>query len=269
MTGNFMSRIIQKFKQNEGALAIGIVPGYPDLETSFEIVKAIISGGADILEMSSSFSDPIADGPTLQQAHAQVLKQGISKSQVFDFYKKIRGNYPELPMFVIEYSNIVYTNGIENYYEKLKASGVDLILIPDIPLEEIKPYSAAAKKYGIEQSYIAAPTTNNERLKKIIPNVNGFIYVATITGITGARKKVEDETKKLLQRIKKQTNIPLVAGFGISKPEHVKIALKSGADGVVICSQIINIINKNLKNKKKMLNEIEKFVGEMKKACKV
>ncbi|MFH1564463.1 MAG: tryptophan synthase subunit alpha [bacterium] len=262
-----MSLIDKKFKPNQGTLAIGTVPGYPDMETSFEIVKAIVSGGADILEMSSSFSDPIADGPTLQQAHAQILKHGVTKAQVFNFYKKIKKNYPEIPIFVIEYSNIVYTNGIDNYYKKLKEGGVDLLLIPDVPLEELKPYSAAAKTYGIGQSYIAAPTTDNERLKKIIPNVNGFIYVATVTGITGARKNVEDETKKLLRRIKTQTKIPLVAGFGISKPEHVKTALKSGADGVVICSQIINIINKNLKNKKKMLSEVEGFVKEMKKAC--
>jgi tryptophan synthase alpha chain len=264
-----MSLIDKKFKQNKNVLAMGIVPGYPDLETSFEIVKAIVSGGADILELSSSFSDPVADGPTLQQAHAKVLKKGVTKAQIFDFYKKIKNAYPNLPTFVIEYSNIVYRNGIEYYYKKLSESGIDLILIPDVPLEEIKPYSAAAKKYGIEQSYIVAPTTGNERLKKIIPMVKGFIYVATVTGITGARKDVEDETKKLLQRIKECTKIPLVAGFGISKPEHVKIALQSGADGVVICSQMLDIINDNLEDKNKMLGEVEKFVGEMKTACNV
>jgi tryptophan synthase alpha chain len=276
-----MSRITQKFKQNnyltppnppyqggDGILAVGIVPGYPDLKTSFEIIKAIVEAGADILELSASFSDPVADGPTLQQAHAHVLRQKISKAQVFDFYKKIRKNYPDLPMFVIEYANIIYRHGIDNYYKKLKQSGIDLILIPDVSLEELKPYSAVAKKYGIDQSYIVAPTTDNKRLKKIAPHVKGFIYVVTITGITGARKRVEQETKKLLQRINRATKIPLLAGFGISKPEHVKATLKSGADGVVTCSQVLNIINKNIDSKKKMLKELDNFVKKMKKATK-
>jgi len=139
----------------------GIVPGYPDLETSFRIAQTIIKSGADILELSASFSDPVADGPTLQQAHAQVLKQGINKDQIFDLYKKIHDFSPKTPLFVIEYANCVYSPGIDDYYKKLAESGIDALLIPDLSIEEATPFLKVAEKYGIDQIFIVAPTTPN------------------------------------------------------------------------------------------------------------
>lgn len=165
---NRLDRIFQKNKEsNQGVFMAGIVPGFPDLETSLEIAKTIIESGADILELSASFSDPIADGPTLQQAHQQVLKQGITKVQVFELYKKIRGAFSNTPLFVIEYANCVYRPGINEYYRQLAESGVDGLLIPDLSLEEAEPFLEAANAHKISQIFIVAPTTPNKRVIKL------------------------------------------------------------------------------------------------------
>ena len=264
---NKLSNIFQRTQQSQqGIFMAGIVPGYPNLKTSFEIAKTVIKAGADILELSSSFSDPVADGPTLQQAHAQVLQQGISKAQIFQLYKKIRIFSPSTPLFVIEYANCVYRPGINNYYQNLANSGVDALLIPDLSLEEAVPFLKAAQEYNINQVFIIAPTTPKERLSKISKTSSGFLYLVTITGVTGQREIFLQETAELIQKVKQTTDLPLIAGFGISKPQHVQQALLSGADGVVTCSAIINLINQHLDQERIMLKELSDYIQQMKKS---
>src|SRR3989344_1923952 len=157
-----MLKINEKFKElalkKEGALIIGTVPGYPDLKTSFQIIKKIVSSGADILELSSSFSDPIADGSTLTDAHQKVLDLGITKKQLFDFYKKITTSF-DIPIFIIEYANIVYKIGPDKYFGQLKACWIDTVIIPDIPLEELGPFYRLAAKNQVNLALIIAPTS--------------------------------------------------------------------------------------------------------------
>jgi len=254
----------QKVQQNQqGIFMAGIVPGYPNIQTSFEIAKTVIRAGADILELSASFSDPVADGPTLQQAHSKVLQQGISKAQIFQLYKKIRAFSPNTPLFVIEYANCVYRPGINNYYQNLANSGVDALLIPDLSLEEASPFLKAAREHKINQVFIIAPTTPKERLVEISKVSSGLLYLVTITGVTGQKEVFLQETATLIQKVKQATDLPLIAGFGISKPQHVQQALSAGANGVVTCSAIINLINQCLDEKQVMLKKLSSYIQEM------
>lgn len=265
-----MNKISEKFRElalkKEGALVIGTVPGYPDLETSFEIIKKIVNSGADILELSSSFSDPIADGPTLTHAHQRFLELGITKNQIFNFYRKITASF-NIPIFVIEYANIIYKIGLDKYFRQLKKSGIDTLIIPDVPLEELKLFYDSAEKNEICLAMLVAPTSSDKRIKLISHKSKTFIYCVLVTGVTGARKEMSADTINFIKHTRKLTKLPLISGFGISQPEHIKILFEYNVDGFVICSKIIDIINKNLSNRKTMLGDLEKYISSMKRAC--
>ncbi len=262
-----MYNIEKKFKElalkKEGALVIGTVPGYPDLKTSFKIIEKIVNSGADILELSSSFSDPIADGPTLTAAHQKVLNSGITKKHIFDFYKKVTTSF-DIPIFVIEYANIVYKIGLDKYFKQLRKSGIDTVVIPDIPLEELEPFYHSAAKNDVNLALIIAPTSPDERIKRIAKKSKAFVYCVLITGVTGTRKTINTATIDFIKRARKSVVLPLVAGFGISQPEHIKLLSKHNVDGFIVCSKVIDIINKNVSNKEKMLNELGTYVSTLK-----
>lgn len=264
-----MNKIENKFKEladkKEEALIIGTVPGYPDLKTSFEIVKKIVASGADILEFSSSFSDPIADGPTLTHAHQKLLDSGITKNQIFDFYKKITNNF-DIPVFVIEYANIIYKIGPDKYFRKMNDCGIDTVIIPDMPLEELPLFSNSAANDNVDLALIISPTSSDERIKAIAKKSKGFVYCVLITGVTGAKKNVSANTLNFIKNITKLIDLPIAAGFGISQPGHIKTLKKFGINGFITCSKIIDIINKNLSNRKILLEELGSYVSDMKTA---
>lgn len=272
LSDGMSNKIKEKFKElsskKEIALIIGTVPGYPDLETSFEIIKAIKDGGADILELSASFSDPVSDGPTLAQAHQKFLSQGMSKNQMFGFYKKLHDKL-DVPTFIIEYANIIYKINPERYFRRLKKSGIGNIVIPDVSLEEMGIFSLATAENQINQSLIISPTSPLIRAKKIAEFSKDFVYAVSITGVTGARKSIKPETIRYLKNLTKTVKLSVVVGFGINTPEQIEILKKCGISGVVICSAIINLINKNLTDKTKMFKELKNYVGLLKKATKL
>ena len=263
------NKIKEKFEElshkNELALIIGVVPGYPDLKTSFEIIKTIKNSGVDILELSASFSDPIADGPTLTQAHQKLLAQKITKDQMFKFYKKISDAF-DMPTFIIEYANIVYKIRPDEYSYKLKTSGINNIVIPDIPLEELDLFNKGMTKNHIDQALIISPVSPAKRIRKILRTSKGFIYAVSVTGVTGERKSIEPQTITFLKNVRKKTKLPIVVGFGINNTEQIKTLTNCNVNGVIVCSAIINLINKNLDNKKKMFNELKNYIKKLKKA---
>jgi tryptophan synthase alpha chain len=267
MTNNINKKFEELKNKKEIALIIGTVPGYPDIKTSFEIIKVIEESGADILELSASFSDPVADGPTLTEAHQKFLSQGINKDQMFDFYKKISDQL-KIPAFIIEYANIIYKMTPDKYFSQLGRSGIGNIVIPDVSLEEMDLFNAAAAKNQIEPALIVSPTSPVNRVKKIAESSKSFVYAVSITGVTGARKSIEPKTIKYLTNLKKIIDLPIIVGFGISQPDQIKVLKKCGINGVIVCSAIINLINKNLSDKTKMLKELKKYIGELKLATK-
>lgn len=259
----------QKLKKTkEKALVPFVVAGDPDYKTSLEIAKTIINSRADILELGFCFSEPIADGPTIQTAGVRALKAGANTDRNFNFIGQIRKFNNKIPIGILIYANLIYQRGIEKFYRDAKESGIDSVLVADLPIEEAEPYVKAARKHKVDTVFIVSPLTSNERLKKITKKDRGFVYVVSRLGVTGARQDLQQGTLQLLKRIMPQTKLPLCVGFGISKPEHVKQVCNAGADGAIVGSAIVNIIEKNLKSKKIMMKKIEAYVREMKKAAK-
>ena len=257
-------------------LITGIVPGYPNTPTSLSIAQTLLDSGADILELSASFSESIADGKTLQLAHNAVLASGFTKSEAFDLYKKIKGlqalSLLPAPLFLIEYANIIYHYGIDAYYKKVAEVGINYVLIPDVPLEEAIPFVEAAQKHGIAHIFMLAPTTPDERVKKSVElakrattkqPLSTFLYLVSVTGVTGSRTDLRKETVDFIRRIRSLTDLPLIVGFGISKQEHIKAVTDAGADGIVTCSAIVDIVHNLRDEKDKMLRAIAGYVKNL------
>lgn len=234
----------------EKFIALGLVPGYPSLASSYKIAEILIKNKVDIVEFSASFSEPVADGPVLAKAHLKVIKNKITKKQIFDFYKKLRQNHQNQFFFVIEYANIIYHQGIENYYKKLAQAKIDALLIPDVPLEEILPYKKMAEKYQVGQVLIVSPNLKKNHILEIAKVSEPFIYLTAVTGVTGKRKTVEKSTLDFIKNVKKLTKKPLIVGFGIQYLAQAKQIFNAGASGIVICSKLVGMKDDYQKIKK-------------------
>ncbi|WP_150463318.1 tryptophan synthase subunit alpha [Francisella sp. XLW-1] len=255
-------------KRNEGAFIPFVTIGDPNKELSFEIIDTLVSSGADALELGIPFSDPLADGPTIQEANIRALESGVTPKDCFDILTKIRVKHPHVPIGLLLYANLVYANGIENFYQKCLAAGVDSILIADVPAHESKEFRDIAKKVGISQIFIAPPDASETTLKQISELGSGYTYLLSRVGVTGAETAANMPVKDVLAKLREYNAPKPVLGFGISKPEQVQQAIKAGAAGAISGSATVKIIQTNLSNKEKMLSELECFVKEMKAATK-
>jgi tryptophan synthase alpha chain len=241
------------------------VIGDPDYKTSLAIVKKAIDAGADILELGIPFSDPIADGPTIQKADVRSLKHGMTVKKALAFIKEIK-KHKDIPIGLLMYYNLIYQYGTEKFFRDFHRAGVNSVLVADLSIDDADEVVGPARNAGLDTVFMVTPNTGQERLKAIASKTTGFIYAVSLLGVTGARTKLSGSVKELVERIKKQTDVPVCVGFGISKPEHAAEVAKAGADGVIIGSKIVGLIEANLKNKKKCLSEISKFIDAVKSA---
>ena len=243
-----------------------VVLGDPDFETSLEIIRTLIASGADALELGFAFSDPIADGPVIQEADQRALASGMDTDRNFELLKKIRSLDAQIPISLLIYSNLILQFGIDRFYKKCAECGVDAVLASDVPVEESKPFLACAKKFGVHQIFLVTPNETEARLKKILAVSNGYVYVVAVLGVTGARENVQSMAKGLLQKLRKKTKLPLLVGFGISRPEHVAEVIASGADGAIVGSAIVKKIGENLSDRGMLLRELKDFASGLKSA---
>ncbi|MAG91572.1 tryptophan synthase subunit alpha [Candidatus Woesearchaeota archaeon] len=258
--------VFKKLKsKKQGALIAFTVIGDPNYKTSLEIVKKIIDAGADILELGLPFSDPIADGPTIQSANLRALNNGINTDKAFDFVKEIR-NYSDIPVGILTYYNLVYQRGINKFYSDAKEVGVNSILISDLPIEESEIISKYSKENKVDTVFMISQLTDDDRIKKIAEKTTGFIYAVARLGVTGAQSSLEESTLTMVKNIRNLTSNPVCVGFGLSKPSQVSDIIKAGADGAIIGSAIVDLIAKNLDNKEEMLSKVQNYVGELKKS---
>ena len=261
-----MSRIERVFQHKRSTAFIGFtVAGDPDKDRSVRIAKSLIDGGTDILELGVPFSDPVADGQTIQKADERALAAGTTPDTVFLIVRELRA-YSDVPIVFLTYYNIVYRRGIEQFYREAHDAGVDGILIADMPVEESDEVVDIATRYGIDPIFLVTQTTSDERMVAIVHRARGYLYLVSVLGVTGARERVSDEALTLLHRVRRRTTLPLALGFGISTPEHVKTCADAGADGVIVGSAIVSIVEKNLGDIPLMERELRQYVERMKAA---
>ncbi len=267
-----MDRYAALFSQlkesNEGAFVPFVMIGDPDPDTSFEIICQLIDSGADALELGFPYSDPIADGPTIQKAAIRALEAGTTPSHCFDILAKVRHRYPDIPIGLLLYSNLVLAKGNETFYQHAKKAGVDSILIADVPFREVEPFKNAANSADIAQILIAPPNASDEALQEVANASNGYTYVLGRAGVTGAETDANLDAQALLDKLKQANSAPTLLGFGISRPEQVRQAIGAGADGAISGSATVNVIEKHLGSKQQLLSNLDDFVQSMKAATK-
>ena len=245
-----MDRIADAFsraKAEERTLFVSyLCAGDPDPQTSFEACRTLIDSGVGLLELGVPFSDPLADGKTNQHAAERALAAGMTQEKVFELVKQIR-EISEVPIVFYTYYNLIYAYGEKHYAEMARAVGVDGMLVLDLPPEEAGSWIQVCAETGLKTVFILAPTTPPERVEKIANVATGFLYYVSQLGVTGVRDSLASDMGEKVSEIRRHTDLPLVVGFGISKPEHVK-AVGEVADGVVVGSALVNCLANNADN---------------------
>jgi tryptophan synthase alpha chain len=242
-----MSRYEAMFRRlgNQGAFGGFVMLGDPSMEESGIMLDALVEGGADMVEVGIPFSDPIADGPTIQAAADRALAAGATPAECFEVLAAFRARHPDVPVGVLTYANLVLARGRDAFYRSCAEAGVDSVLVADAPVFEAGPFAEAARAHGIEPVLIAAPNTPAETLRQVAVIGQGYTYCVARAGVTGAETEMQLNHGELFARLEEYRAPPPVLGFGISKPEHVRAALAAGAKGVISGSAIVRLIERD------------------------
>jgi tryptophan synthase alpha chain len=253
--------------RGEGAHMPHVYYGDPHEEFSLRLLETLVENGADILEFGIPFSDPTADGPTFQAVCERALENGMTPGRCIEGIRKLRAKGIENPIVVTTYYNIPYVMGVGNFLNRIKKAGAQAIIVPNVPVEEADVLLAEGKKSVIHPIFQIAPTTTEDRLKKIADIASGFLYVIGVEGVTGVRESLGDSTLKLVERVRRHTDMPLMAGFGISTRKQAAAVVEAGADGAIAGSAYARVYEKNLENPEATLPQIAGLVGHIKQGC--
>jgi tryptophan synthase alpha chain len=241
-----MSRYEQLFERldavKRGALVPFVMLGDPDLAGCWDIVAALVEAGADALELGIPFSDPVADGPVIQAAAARALASGVTPEDCFRLLKQIRDRYPELPIGVLTYGNLVAQGDSERFYAGLANAGVDSILLADIPGVELRPFIDLAQRFGLAPILVVPPNATASCIERVAQWGKGYTYVLGRAGVTGTHSAMQRPANDLIRSLKQAGAPPALLGFGISTPAHVRSAIESGARGAIVGSAVVAII---------------------------
>jgi tryptophan synthase alpha chain len=278
-------------KQNRAALIPFFVIGDPDFETSLTIVKTAIDAGADILELGIPFSDPIADGPTIQKADIRAMRSGMNLQKALEFIRKVK-EYRDIPIGLLMYYNLIQQYGrhvgrghrgegrgenspaprppgpvpFHGFFQDFHAAGVNSVLVADLSIDDADEVIAPARAAGLDTVFMATPNTESERMKQIASKTTGFIYTVSLLGVTGSRQALSSAVEGLIRQLKDLTNVPICVGFGVSTPEHARTIAGAGADGVIIGSRLVAMIESHLDDPSAAMAEIAQFLGQVKTA---
>ncbi len=248
-----MTRISETFTQlrdrGEGALIAYITVGDPHPNKTPRLISALIDGGADVIELGIPFSDPIADGPTIQNAVSRSLASGARPLDALNIARTIHERY-DTPLVLMTYYNPIYRIGLSKFLGLAKDSGISGIVVPDLPVEESEDYKKVCVAAGIDTIFPASPSTTPERLEQILAKTSGYLYLISLYGVTGLRAAVADSALALIRKYNEliSGSVPLAVGFGISKPEHVRQIIGAGADGAIVGSAFVSLIGKYSRN---------------------
>lgn len=266
MSNRYQSCFESLKQKQQGAFVPFVMLGDPNLELSYQIITRLIDNGADALELGIPFSDPIADGPVIQKAAIRALDNGATVAKCFDLIANIRKDYPDIPVGLLVYSNLVVGNSIDGFYQQAANAGVDSVLVADVPIIESDRFIETANKHNIAPIFIATPNAGEETLREVASRGQGYTYLLSRAGVTGTDVKAEMPVDGIIESLNKYHAPPALLGFGISEPAQVKQAIKSGAGGAISGSAVVKIIEKNLEDSRNMLDELAKFIADMKAA---
>lgn len=269
MSQRYQSLFTRLKQQKQGALVPFVVVGDPNLEQSYQIITSLIEGGADALELGLPFSDPIADGPVIQAAAQRALQQGATINRCFELVAAIRRDYPDLPIGLLVYANLVVANGVSLFYQQAAKAGVDSILLADVPMLESGEFCQAAQNSAIAPIFIATPNADQSLLKQIAAKSQGYTYLLSRKGVTGTETQADMAVETILDSLRQFKAPPALLGFGIATPKQVKDAINAGVDGVICGSAIVEIIAQYLEKPEQMRLKLIEFVKGMKQATRL
>ena len=262
-----MTRIKEKFAElesrKEKALIAYIMAGFPNEKDTIATIRGLVKGGADIIELGFPFSDPLADGPVIQNASTISLEKGTKIAKFFSLVKKIRKE-TDIPLVLMTYTNILYHKGYSKFISEAKKVGIDGFILPDMSVEESKEYLKAAKN-NADTIFLISPNTNKTRVQKITKASSGFLYLVAVYGTTGVKIGIKKYTIDAIKQVKKQTKgkIPIGVGFGVSTPDDVKKYINAGADAVIVGSAYLKLIEKT--PQRNLESKIASFTKSLKK----
>jgi len=243
--------------------------GDPNPKAFLANSTALIEGGADIVEVGIPFSDPIADGPVIQASSMRALSQGATPVGILGMIRELSSQFP-VPFVVLSYYNPILAMGLDRFLKKARESGVDGIVVPDLPVEESDEFRNLALKHNIDNIYLAAPNTSKLRLRTILDRSKGFLYLVSLYGVTGPRDTLSPQALEAVSAVKSlaKGKIPISAGFGISRPEHVSAIIKSGADGAIVGSALVSIVSQYIENPDEAADYLRDAITKLKAATK-
>jgi tryptophan synthase alpha chain len=266
-------RIAAKFRElqrlGEGALVAYLTGGDPDPKSFSANSIALIEGGADIVEVGIPFSDPIADGPVIQASSMRALSQGATPTRILDTIGELSSQFP-VPFVVLSYYNPILAMGLERFLKRARENGVDGIVVPDLPVEESDEFRTLSLKHNVDNIYLAAPNTSRTRLRTVLDKSKGFLYLVSLYGVTGPRDALSSQALDAVKMVRSfaRGKIPICAGFGVSRPEHVSAIIRSGADGAIVGSALVNIVSQNLESPNEAPDHLKQAVAKLKAPTK-
>ena len=262
MTNRIDVRLKELREAGETALAPFVTIGFPDVETSENLVEVIAQSGGDMLELGIPFSDPLADGLTVQKASFRALENGVSVTTSLEVLRRLRGRGVEAPLIFMGYFNPFLRYGTERFVGDAAEAGLDGIIVPDLPPEEAGPFKKLCESRGIYLVPLLAPTSTDERIAQACKGANGFIYCVSLTGVTGARQELSSGLSDMVGRIRRHTDLPVLVGFGVSSREHVT-EIGRFADGAVVASALLDAIDRS--PAEQVLETASEFVRKLKR----
>jgi tryptophan synthase alpha chain len=244
-----MSRFAATFERLRRQRACGLFPylmaGYPDVATSESLAHAALEAGADGFEIGVPFSDPLADGATIQRANGTALSGGATLDTALALARTIRRASPETPIALMSYFNPLLHRGLESFASALSAAGGDAVIVPDLPMEEAGDLDQALAAHALDFVPLLAPTSTDERLKRIVTAARGFVYCVSLVGVTGARNEISTALPAFLGRVRAVSQVPIAVGFGIARPEHIRTVCGQGADAAIVASALVDLIERS------------------------
>ncbi|MGD9581362.1 MAG: tryptophan synthase subunit alpha [Vampirovibrionia bacterium] len=265
-TLSIAQKIAQKNDKNKLAFIPFVVAGDPDIDKSKEIILALQKSGADIIELGIPYSDPLADGPVIQLAAQRALKAGTTLKKVIQLHDSIKDQL-DVPVVIFTYYNPVLAYGLEQFITDIKKAGIKGVLVPDLPIEEAGKLIQLTKENGIELIMLVTPTSGDDRLKPITDASEGFVYLVSVTGVTGARSSFSESVESSLKKVKQFTDKPICVGFGISEIAHIKQLKDLNAQGAIVGSAIIKLIQQNVDAPEAIVPAVTSYVDSLVQAC--